>query len=136
MNTSTTIPTRDNPTEQAVSDRFLTAVVTRDYSTLNATLSPDVRLRALVPPGPFELTGAAAVTAQFEQWFAGGRRFRVIGHSATDIGLRVHAQWTIQRTPDSPTADPLLAEQHAFLTVGEAVEKIDLVCSGWQEVQR
>jgi len=137
MNTSTPLPAHEDATDQAVSDRFTTAIITRDYAALNATLSPEVRLRALVLPGPFELTGPAAVTAQFEQWFAGGRSFHVIGHSTAEVGSRVHAEWTIARSPDSPSAAPLTAQQHAFLTVGgDGVETIDLVCSGWQEAPR
>ncbi|GAB20787.1 hypothetical protein GOEFS_132_00180 [Gordonia effusa NBRC 100432] len=130
MTTSTTLrpsTTADLP------DRFVSAVTTRDFAALGSILKADIRFRALVPPGPFELTGAPAVVAQFEQWFGGGRRFDVLGHSTGMVGTRVHAHWTVRRTPDSPDAAPLTAEQHAYLTVDDAITSIDLVCSGWQE---
>lgn len=116
-------------------DRMTSAIVTRDFAALGATLSPDVRLRALVPPGPFELSGTAAVVAQFEHWFGGGRTFEVLGHSTDVIGSRVHPRWTIRRTPDSPDAGPLVAEQHAYVNLGATVEVIDLLCGGWQDAR-
>lgn len=118
---------------ETICDRFTTAVTSRDFAALGATLSPGVRFHALVPPGPFELTGPSAVVAQFEHWFGGGRAFEILGHSTDLIGGRVHARWTIRRTPDSPDSVPLTAEQHAFLTVDETITAIDLLCSGWQE---
>lgn len=118
-----------------VYERFLAAVVNRDFVGLGATLRDDVRLRALVPPGPFALAGPPAVVAQFEQWFGGGRSFEVLSHSADVVGTRVHARWTVRRTPDAPDASPLTAEQHAFLTADDRVRSIDLLCSGWQDAR-
>lgn len=132
---TTTITQLPTPTSaEAVVDRFVGAILARDFAALGSTLRPDVRLRALVPPGPFELSGTPAVVAQFDHWFGGGRRFEVIGRSADVVGTRVHASWTVRRTADSPDAVPLTAVQHAYVTVDDAVASIDLLCSGWQEV--
>ena len=94
-----------------------------------------VNAERLVPPGPFALAGPPAVVAQFEQWFGGGRSFEVLSHSAGVVGTRVHARWTVRRTPDAPDASPLTAEQHAFLTADDRVRSIDLLCSGWQDAR-
>lgn len=116
-----------------VQQRFLSAVLSRAFADLATTLDADVRLRALVPPGPFELVGAAAVTAQFEHWFGGGQEFTVVGYSADLSAPRARLRWTVQRR--GAVDDPLVAaEQRCLITATDRVSAIDLMCTGWTEV--
>jgi len=47
----------------SVGGAFLEALANRDYTRMAITLAPNVRFRALLPPGPQEFEGPDAVTA-------------------------------------------------------------------------
>lgn len=112
----------------AGADLFLAALSRRDFGAMGACLAPDVRLRALVPPGPFEAQGRAEVLARLERWFGGPDRFELLATSADAVGPRVHLCWRVRTTG---TDSSRLVEQHAFVTAGERIESMDLLCSGW-----
>jgi hypothetical protein len=109
------------------------AVASRDRDRLAATLTDTVRLRALLPGGPTEDHGRAAVLARFAAWFAD-----------LDTVELVHAT-------GEPVADRLLV--HYRLTLGQGTTRwactqtlicktddgrlatIDLLCSGFRELR-
>src|SRR4029453_4497099 len=63
---------------------LITALAQRDFPQLANTLTPDVRMRALIPPGPIEVLGPEAVAAKFSSWFADTGGFGVI--CSGDVG--------------------------------------------------
>jgi hypothetical protein len=109
-------------------DLFMAALSRRDLGAMGACLAPDVRFRALVPPGPFEAQGRAEVLARLERWFGGTDRFELLAASADAIGPRMHLSWRVRMTGADSSR---LVEQHAFVTAGERIESMDLLCSGW-----
>lgn len=116
-----------------VAGRLLDALTRRDFASLGSCLEPDVRFRALVPPGPFELGTAAAVEAKFAGWFGGEDRFEVVDATASRIGTKVYLRWRIRMTPaEGPSRE---AEQHLYLSGEDRVAAIDLLCSGFQADQ-
>ena len=50
-------------------DALVAALAERDFDRLAGTLAPDVRMRALIPPGPIDLSGAKPAAARFATWF-------------------------------------------------------------------
>lgn len=131
--TTQTIPQPPQTHWAPIQQRFLSAILDRAFADLAATLDADVRMRALVPPGPFELIGAAAVTAQFEHWFGGGHEFTVCSHGMELSMPRARLHWTVQRR--GAAKDPLLtAEQRCLVTATDRITTIDLMCTGWAEV--
>jgi len=122
--TTTTAPT-GTATALALAGRLVDALSTRSFDVLASCLAPDVQLRALVPPGPFELTGAAEVTERFRRWFGDEEEFALVDASLGDVGPRTYARWRIR------VAGSHVVEQHVFLTCSDTVERIDLLCSGF-----
>ena len=50
-------------------DTLVAALTERDFDRLAGTLAPDVRMRALIPPGPVDISGAQPAAARFALWF-------------------------------------------------------------------
>ena len=57
---------------------LIAALAERDFPRLAGTLTPDVRMRALIPPGPVEVSGAEAAAAKFSSWFADAEELELI----------------------------------------------------------
>ena len=111
---------------------FLEALARRDFPALASCLDPDVRFRALVPPGPFEETGAAAAVSHFRRWFDGEDDFEVVDASIGQVGTRLYLRWRVRMRSMSNPGSGRLVEQHVFATAGERIESLDLLCSGFQ----
>ncbi|WP_405485986.1 nuclear transport factor 2 family protein [Nocardia sp. NBC_00511] len=122
------------PTDSAwpAAATLLDSLVRRDFPTLATCLGTQVRFRALVPPGPFELTGPDAVAGQFEKWFGGPDEFEVVDAAIGQVGERVYLRWRVHMNPAGTGETGRTAEQHVFATVTDRVDTLDLVCSGWQ----
>jgi hypothetical protein len=109
------------------------AVAGRDRAPLAAAVTGTVRLRALLPGGPIEEHGRDAVVARFGRWFAdmdtvevveaGGQQLpgRLLIHYRLDLARR-GTRWTCTQTLVCKTAGGRLAT-------------IDLLCSGFREIQ-
>lgn len=110
---------------------FLDSLGRRDFQSMASCLDRDVRFRALVPRGPFELTGSADVAERFERWFGGGDEFEVVDASIGQVGGCLYFRWRIRMSSESDPHSARIVEQHAFARVGERIESIDLLCSGF-----
>jgi hypothetical protein len=109
------------------------AVAGRDSAGLAAAVTGTVRLRALLPGGPIEEHGRDAVVACFGRWFAdmdtvglvesAGQQLpgRVLIHYRLDLARR-GTRWACTQTLVCKTVDGRLAT-------------IDLLCSGFREIQ-
>ncbi|MEO6471581.1 MAG: nuclear transport factor 2 family protein, partial [Aeromicrobium sp.] len=104
----------------------------RDFQSMAACLDRDVRFRALVPRGPFELTGSEEAADRFEMWFGGDDEFEVVDASIGQVGACLYFRWRIRMTSASDPSSSRIAEQHVFARVGERIESLDLLCSGFQ----
>jgi len=109
------------------------AVAGRDSAALAAAVTGTVRLRALLPGGPIEEHGRDAVVARFGRWFAGldtvevaeagGQQLpgRLLIHYRLDLA-RHGTRWACTQTSVCKIAGGRLAT-------------IDLLCSGFREIQ-
>jgi SnoaL-like protein len=108
------------------------AVAGRDSGRLAAAVTDTVRLRALLPGGPIEEHGRAAVVARFGRWFDGmdtidlaeaaGQQLpgRLLIHYRLSLAQR-GTRWTCTQTSVCKIDDGRLAT-------------IDLLCSGFREI--
>ena len=111
---------------------FVTALADRDFGRLAAVLAPDVRMRALIPPGPLELSDAESVAAKFAGWFGGSSRLELVRAGAEAIGDRLHVFYRlrVERQPGDPWT---LVEQHLFCTLDDGhIAAFDLLCTGFR----
>ena len=113
---------------------FLEAFASRDYQQMAATLSPEVRLRAMLPPGPMDWEGPVAVAGVFGSWFGSAADFELIDAAVGEVGGRLHLSWRVRVRP-APfgIGDGWhVIEQQAYADAGEAITSLDLLCSGFR----
>jgi hypothetical protein len=108
---------------------FVSALAERNFGRLVRTLAPDVRLRALIPPGPIELSGANPVAAKFAAWFGEADGLELVRSGSDEIGELLHLFYRLRV---KRSGDPWkLVEQHLFCALENGrFAAIDLVCSG------
>ncbi len=112
-------------------DRLIAALTRRDFRRLAGTLTPDVHVRALIPPGLVELSDAEAAAARFSTWFGDAEEFEVVHAGSEAIADRLHVFYRLRvRKPGNV---PKLVEQHLLCAVeGDRINALDLVCSGFR----
>jgi hypothetical protein len=113
---------------------FLEALATRDYQQMAATLSADVRFRAMLPPGPMDWNGADDVAGVFTSWFGEAEDFELIDATVGEVGGRLHLSWRLRVRP-APfgLGDGWhVIEQQAYADAAETIDSLDLLCSGFR----
>ncbi len=108
---------------------FVAALIANDFGGLAGTLAPDVRMRALIPPGPVELSGATLAAARFAAWFGESERFELVQSGTDEVADRLHVFYRFRiKRAGSPWK---IVEQHLFCSTDEGrIAALDLVCSG------
>jgi hypothetical protein len=110
---------------------LLDALTRRDFDAMEALLDDDVRFRALVPRGPFELDSAEATAAKFRSWFGGEDDFEVLDAAIGEVGPRLYLRWRVRMSPPGRPEESRVAEQHVFTTGAARIASLDLLCSGF-----
>jgi hypothetical protein len=114
--------------ERSIGTRFVEAVAAQDQSAIAACLAPGVELRALLPPGLRERTGADDAAALVAGWFADSTELDLIESRTDEVGDRLHVAYRLAGIRNS---EPYIVEQHLYCTVTSGViERADLLCSG------
>jgi hypothetical protein len=111
----------------------VSALAERDFGRLAGTLAPDVRMRALLPPGTVEVSGAQAVAGKFASWFGDMDTLDVIHTGREEVADRLHVfyRFRVERRDDDPT----LVEQHVMSALeGGRIATVDLLCTGFRPV--
>jgi hypothetical protein len=113
---------------------FLEALAARDYQLMATTLAPSVRFRAMLPPGPMNWEGPAAITDAFSSWFGPAHDFEVIDATVGEVGGRLHLSWRlrVRPAPFGMGDGWHVIEQHAYADTTDTIETLDLLCSGFQ----
>ena len=95
-------------------------------------LAPDVHFRALLPPRDVDVTGPEATLAEFRRWFGDeSETLELVDATVGEVGTRLYLRWRVRLSPSDGTGAARLVEQHAFATVGERIESLNLLCSGF-----
>ena len=118
----------------AAADAFLNGLAAQDFAKLRGALAADARLRALLPPGPREWTGAEAIAGQFAHWFGDTTSFELIEGTAGEIGGRLHLRWRLRLQAERLGAGSFVVEQQAYADTDEAgrIGRLDLLCTGYR----
>jgi hypothetical protein len=108
---------------------FVTALTEKDFGRLADTLAPNVRMRALIPPGTVEVSGAGPAAARFATWFDESERLELIRSGSDEVADRLHIFYRLRvKRPGDPWK---VVEQHLFCVAdGGRIAALDLVCSG------
>jgi len=117
----------------SIGGAFLETLANRDYTRMAATMEPSVRFRAMLPPGPMQLEGPAAVADAFRSWFGGADHFELVDATVGEVGGRLHLSWRlrVRPAPFGIGEGWHIIEQHAYADTTETIEALDLLCSGF-----
>jgi hypothetical protein len=110
---------------------LVAALAERDFDRLAGVLATDTRMRALIPPGLVELSGAEPAAARFASWFGEAEGLELIQSRSDAVGDRLHISYRLRV---KRSGDPWkLVEQHLFCALdGGRITALDLVCSGFR----
>lgn len=111
---------------------FLESLARRDFAGMARCLSPAVRFRALLPPRDVDVTGPDALLAEFRRWFGDdSEALELCDATVGEVGARIYLRWRIRLSPADDSGAARLVEQHAFAIVGDQIETLSLLCSGF-----
>lgn len=126
-------PTSNALARWSVGGIFLEGLANRDFDRLASSLAPGVQCHALLPPGPAEFSGAVAVTEAFSSWFGDAQEFELLDATVGEVGGRLHLAWRlrVRPAPFGIGEGWHVIEQQAYADAGEVIERLDLLCSGF-----
>lgn len=109
----------------------MAAIADRDYPRLSGTLAPDVRMRALLPPGPVEVSGSEAAAAKFASWFGDAEELALVSWGSNAVADRLHVFYRLRVSQAGGLSK--LVEQHLLCAFdSDQIGALDLVCSGFR----
>jgi len=124
------------PTDHAAATAaaFLQGLADQDFAQLGGALAVDARLRALLPKGLREWTGAEAVAGQFAHWFGDTEDFELVEATLGEVGGRLQLRWRLRLRAERLGAGWFTVEQQAYADAGEGgrIARLDLVCTGYR----
>ena len=109
----------------------MAALAERDFPRLAGALTPDVQMRALIPPGLVEISDAEAAAAKFSAWFGDAEKLELIESGSDTFADRQHVFYRLRVT--KPGNASKLVEQHLLCAFdGDRINGLDLVCTGFR----
>jgi hypothetical protein len=118
----------------ALAGSFLEGVAAQDFARLDNVLAADARLRALLPRGLREWTGARAIADVFAQWFGDTEEFDLVEATVGEVGHRLHLQWRLRLRAERLGTGWFIVEQQAYADTGrgDRIAQLDLLCTGYR----
>jgi hypothetical protein len=115
---------------EAVGRRLVEAIAAQDEPALAACFAADAQLRALIPPGLRERTGALEAASLISAWFADSTHLGLVDSEAEEVGDRLHVAYRFEGVEDGR---PYVVEQHLYGTLSDGkIERADVLCSGFR----
>ena len=112
----------------------MAAIAATDRDGIQSELASEARFRYLVPPGPGEITGAAAVAAKLHGWFADADVLHVQSVRVETLADRTSVQYRFLLHEGEEWE---VVEQQMYVdTDGDGrIASIDLICSGFRPTE-
>jgi hypothetical protein len=115
---------------EVLGTRLVEAIAAQDESALATCFTGDVELRALVPPGLRERTGAPDAAALITGWFADSTELDLVSSDAEGVADRLHVAHRFQGVEEG---QPYVVEQHLFGTIRNGkIDRADVLCCGFR----
>lgn len=111
-----------------VAGGFLDALTRRDFDAMAGYLDDEVRFRAVLPPAQLDIDGPEETIAKFRQWLGDATEYAVQDAEIGQVGSRLSMRWRLWLRRDGVA---YVIEQHVFVTVGDRIVILDLLCSGF-----
>jgi hypothetical protein len=113
---------------------FLEGLAAQDFAQLGGALAAGARLRALLPAGLREWTGAGEIASRFASWFGDTEDFDLVEATVGEVGGRLHLHWRLRLRAERLGAGWFTVEQQAYADTGEdgRIVRLDLLCTGYR----
>jgi hypothetical protein len=113
---------------------LLEGLAAQDFAQLGGALAPDARLRALLPRGLREWTGAEVIAGRFAGWFGDTEDFDLVEATVGEVGGRLHLHWRLRLRAERLGDGWFTVEQQAYADTDEGgrIAQLDLLCTGYR----
>jgi hypothetical protein len=113
---------------------FLEGLAVQDFARLGGALAADAYLRALLPSGLREWTGADAIADRFAYWFGDTQDFDLVEATVGEVGGRLHLHWRLRLRAERLGAGWFTVEQQVYADADESgrIARLDLLCTGYR----
>jgi hypothetical protein len=117
----------------AVAGSFVQGLATQDFAELGSTLTGGACMRALLPSGLREWTGAEAIADRFARWFGDTKAFELVEAVVGEVGGRLHLHWRLRLQAERLGPGWFTIEQQAYADTDESgrIAGLDLLCTGY-----
>jgi ketosteroid isomerase-like protein len=113
-----------------VGTRLVAAVAAQDRAAIAACFAPEVELRALIPRGHRERSGAEDAAALISSWFEDSTTLDLVDSSAQEVADRLHVSYRFEGVE---LGEPYVVEQQLFCEISDGtISRADLLCSGFR----
>jgi hypothetical protein len=118
----------------ALAGSFLEGLAVQDFARLGRALAADARMRALVPLGLREWTGADAIADRFAYWFGDTQDFDLVEAGVCEVGGRLHLHWRLRLQAERLGTGWFTIEQQAYADTDNSgrIARLDLLCTGYR----
>jgi hypothetical protein len=118
----------------ALAGSLLEGLAAQDFAQLRGALAADARLRALLPPGLREWSGAQVIADRFAGWFGDTQDFDLVEATVGEVGGRLHLHWRLRLRAERLGTGWFTVEQQAYADTddGGRIAQIDLLCTGYR----
>ena len=120
--------------QSALVGSFLEGLAAQDFTRVGGALAAEARLRALLPLGPSEWTGAEVIAGQFAGWFGDTEDFELLEATVGEVGGRLHLAWRLRLRAQRLGAGWFTVEQQAYADTDDdgRIRRLDLLCTGYR----
>jgi hypothetical protein len=117
----------------AVAESFLAGLAAQDSARLGGALAAGACLRALLPGGPREWTGAEVIAGVFARWFGDTEDFDLLEATVGEVGGRLRLTWRLRLRAERLGPGWFIVEQQAYADPadGARITRLDLLCTGY-----
>jgi len=117
----------------ALSERLVAGIAAQDQAAITSCFTDEAQLRALLPHGVRERSGAEEVGSLIATWFGDSTMLDLDEARATEVGDRLHIGYRFTGVEEG---ERYVVEQHLVCTVrDDKIEHAHLLCSGFRPRQ-
>lgn len=118
-------------TAEPAAHALLDAITRRDPGAVGEALTPDARVRALLPSGLVEIEGAAAFADRLDDWFGGADPFVVLAADAQPVADRMSVRYRLRLRRPGTDHETVIEQSLVCSAANGRIDAVDLVCSGF-----
>jgi hypothetical protein len=120
--------------ESAAAGSFVQGLATQDFAGLAGTLAGGACMRALLPSGVREWTGAEVIADRFARWFGDTEAFELVEATVGEVGGRLHLHWRLRLQAQRLGPGWFTVEQQAYADTDEngRIAGLDVLCTGYR----